>query len=264
MATLFVSYSSHDKASARQIASDIRAHGHSVWLDEWEIRVGECIPSRIQGGLEGADFVVVLLSRQAVNSRWVDREWKTAFWDEVSNGRTAVLPALLEQCSVPELLKPKKYANLVRSYEDGLRELLDAIDYYEQLDRSRDFYRSISLVWAEERSLTDSARSRRNEHWDGFEAAVDALTRDQQWEVQRMNSLHYIDKYGLSIRELKQELSRLGTFHGAVDDTFGPDLARALLVFQQLNALRHHDGVFGPVTYLKMAEVSQAMTKTAV
>lgn len=82
MASIFLSHSSKDADVARQLANDLKQQGHKVWLDEWEIHVGECIPTKIEQGIGAAGFLIVLLSRHAVESAWVEREWKAAYWDE--------------------------------------------------------------------------------------------------------------------------------------------------------------------------------------
>ena len=57
MAHVFISYSSKDKYIAEQLASDLRSYNHCVWLDAWQIKVGQCIVREIEHGIETADFV---------------------------------------------------------------------------------------------------------------------------------------------------------------------------------------------------------------
>jgi hypothetical protein len=75
-----------------------------------------------------ADFVVVVLSEHAVHSRWVEREWHAKYWSEVEAGHIQVLPVLLRDCEIPELLKTKKYADFRENYNDGLEDVLLTID----------------------------------------------------------------------------------------------------------------------------------------
>lgn len=127
-AKVFISHSSRDKAFATWIGTDLKAAGHTPWFDEWDIRVGESIPKRISEGIATADLVVLILSEDAVASRWVENEWQTKYWDEVRNGTIQVLPILYKDCPVPELLKTKKYADFRYNYNQGLEDLLVAID----------------------------------------------------------------------------------------------------------------------------------------
>jgi len=125
---VFISHSSKDKMFATWLGTDLKAAGHSPWFDEWDIRVGESIPQKISEGLKAADFVVVVLSEHAVQSKWVEREWHAKYWSEVEAGRVQVLPVLLRDCEIPELLKTKKYADFRENYNNGLEDVLLALD----------------------------------------------------------------------------------------------------------------------------------------
>jgi hypothetical protein len=127
MARVFLSHSSKDKEFVRRLATDLHDLGHEPWLDEWQIRVGDCIVSKIQEGLGDADYVVLVLTPEAVASGWVEREWKDAYWSEIAENRIIVLPVLLRSCELPTLIRTKKYADFTRRYELGLAQLTQAI-----------------------------------------------------------------------------------------------------------------------------------------
>ncbi len=127
MASIFISHSTKDKAFARRLAEDLQRLGHTPWLDEWQIKVGECIVTKIGSGIEDSDYVVIVLSSHSVKSGWVDKEWKTKYWSEIQTGKTLVLPVLVEDCSIPNLLATKKYADFRGNYAVALVDLANAI-----------------------------------------------------------------------------------------------------------------------------------------
>jgi hypothetical protein len=128
MAVVFLSHSSRDKEFVRKLGEDLEKLGLSVWLDQWEIRVGDCIVSKIEQGIGSSDYVIIVLSPHAVQSGWVDREWKAKYWDEINQSRVMVLPVLAEECDIPPLLKTKKYADCRGdNYAVGLVDLMAAI-----------------------------------------------------------------------------------------------------------------------------------------
>lgn len=127
MAKIYISHSSKDKDFARQLASDLSDLGYEPWLDEWEIKVGECIVTRIGDGIAEADYVVIVLSPSSVKSGWVEREWKAKYWDEIEQNKTFVLPTLIENCEIQQLLKTKKYADFRKKYSVGLVQLMSSI-----------------------------------------------------------------------------------------------------------------------------------------
>lgn len=121
---VFISHSSKDKQFATWLSVDLANRGHKPWLDEWNIRAGESIPTKIGEGIEQCDFIIVVLSEHAVSSHWVEREWQAKYWTEVERNEVAVIPALLRQCQIPVLLRTKKYANFTESYNRGLEDIL--------------------------------------------------------------------------------------------------------------------------------------------
>jgi len=127
-AKIFISHSSKDKKFATWLGTDLKASGHTPWFDEWDICVGESIPEKISNGLSDANFIVVVLSTNSIKSKWVEREWHTKYWSEIEKNQTIVLPLLIEDCDIPELLKTKKYADFRWNYNDGLEDVLHAID----------------------------------------------------------------------------------------------------------------------------------------
>lgn len=129
-AKIFISHSSIDKPFAKMLCMDLEANGYIPWLDEWDIKVGESIPEKISNGLQEADFIIVILSENSVSSKWVEREWQAKYWNEIEHGRVNILPILLKECKIPELLKTKKYADFRGGFNIGLNDLLVALENF--------------------------------------------------------------------------------------------------------------------------------------
>lgn len=129
MASLFISYCSKDRNFIRKLSNDLSRLGHQVWLDEWKTLVGQNLVSEIQKGIEDADFVAVALSKESVKSGWVKHEWQAKYWEEIGQRQIRVLPLLIEDCNIPTLLKPKKYADFRRRYIKGLVDLSLSLNF---------------------------------------------------------------------------------------------------------------------------------------
>jgi hypothetical protein len=126
---IFISYSKKDVGFARMLHDDLKKLGHKPWLDEFNIKAGSSIPLELQRGIAECDYLVVLLSKNSVFSNWVKVEWVTKFWHEVEREEVYVIPAKIQECEIPPLLKHKKYANFMRDFQEGLFEVLQAIDH---------------------------------------------------------------------------------------------------------------------------------------
>lgn len=126
-AKIFISHSSHDKTFVRGLAVDLAAMGHQPWVDEWEILAGESIPERVGSGIEDADFLIVILSQAAVASKWVEQEWQAKYWTEAKQRHIQVVPVLISDCTVPTLLRAKKYVDFRDDYTAALELLAKSI-----------------------------------------------------------------------------------------------------------------------------------------
>ncbi len=123
----FISYSSADREFVRRLARDLQTHGAVIWLDEWEINVGDEIRQKVEHGIAEYDYFAIVLSKHSVASTWVEKELNAAFMKEVNTKRIVILPVKLEDCVIPLLISGKKYADFTVSYESGLNELLKVL-----------------------------------------------------------------------------------------------------------------------------------------
>jgi uncharacterized protein YwgA len=124
---LFISYSSKDAKDVISLCNVLRDKGYKIWLDEWEIQVGEHILNKIEDGLNSSRFLAVWLSNNSIESNFVKREWLIKCWDEFNSNITTLLPLLGQECEIPSLLKGKKYADFSHSFNKGLEDLLKVI-----------------------------------------------------------------------------------------------------------------------------------------
>ena len=128
---VFLSHSSADKELARRLAHDLQSANVEVWLDQWQIGVGEAFEQRIARGLDETDFVLVLLTRTSIASDWVDREWREKVEHEARTRRVAILPVRAESCAIPDFLAQRSHADISGgSYLLGFRHLLDLLRHY--------------------------------------------------------------------------------------------------------------------------------------
>ena len=89
---VFVCHASEDKETvARPIAAELARRGHSVWLDEVELTVGDSLRKKIDDALVRTRFGVVILSRSFFEKHWPERELAGLAAKEMS-GRKVILP----------------------------------------------------------------------------------------------------------------------------------------------------------------------------
>ena len=67
---IFISYSKKDSDFAHKLADDLAAAGFNIWIDR-SLQVGEDWEDTIESQIRGANEVIVILSPNAVSSKWV-------------------------------------------------------------------------------------------------------------------------------------------------------------------------------------------------
>ena len=125
MSYIFLSHSHADKPFVRKLASDLRAAGHSVWVDEAELNIGDSLIGKIREGLDQVDYVAAVLSKDSIGSDWVNKELEIASNREIEEKKVIVLPLLLEKVDLPGFLKGKFYGDF--SNPDSYKEKLDLL-----------------------------------------------------------------------------------------------------------------------------------------
>ena len=111
MAGVFISHSSHDKPFVRNLAASLLAEGIPVWLDSWELDVGDPLLTRIEDGIKGSSLFVVVVSRKSIESGWVERELRTALKQESKTGRKFVFPIKVDECPTLEFMEETSILN---------------------------------------------------------------------------------------------------------------------------------------------------------
>ncbi|WP_420608251.1 DUF1883 domain-containing protein [Novosphingopyxis sp.] len=72
---VFISHASEDKDDVvRPLANALKAGGLSVWYDEFELRIGDSLRRKIDRGLAGSRFGVVVLSKSFFGRGWPEYE----------------------------------------------------------------------------------------------------------------------------------------------------------------------------------------------
>ncbi|MDS4019359.1 MAG: toll/interleukin-1 receptor domain-containing protein [Candidatus Competibacter sp.] len=123
---VFISHSHHDKPFVRKLVEDLRGANLHVWLDEQDLAVGDSIIARVSDGLKDSDYLVAVLSRSSMQSKWVQAELNAALSGQLSGKGTAVLPVLIEDVDLPPLLADRLYADFRVNYKHGLDALITA------------------------------------------------------------------------------------------------------------------------------------------
>jgi hypothetical protein len=109
-----------------------------VWLDKWEMQPGDSLIDKIQNGLTESSFLLVVLSKNSVQSEWCKKELNSGLMRELNEKKVVVIPILLEDCEIPLFLQEKVYADFRSDFDEGFRLLLRPLSklFSEHMGRS--------------------------------------------------------------------------------------------------------------------------------
>lgn len=137
---VFVSYASEDRETiARPLVEALRAHGFSVWFDDYTIGAGDNLEQAITAGVRNARYGVIIISRSYLEKDWPRREMLTLWMHETRVERTVVLPVLHGLSSEEVVAFDHAFDNRsMPSTDRGLDYVIDRISTVIHRDRGAD------------------------------------------------------------------------------------------------------------------------------
>jgi hypothetical protein len=146
---VFISYSHADKAFVDKLAANLVKHNAHVWLDRWELNVGDSILNHVQQAIQDSDALLIVLSKTSIASEWCKKELNAGLMRELGEKRVLVLPVLVEDCEISIFLREKMYADFRGKFADGLKPLVEALARVTNPDQGRIRADEWNIDWAE-------------------------------------------------------------------------------------------------------------------
>jgi hypothetical protein len=121
---VFISHSSNDKALVRRIGADLLTEGISIWLDEIYADLGDQLSTTLTGAIGQSSYVVLVISRHSVRSKWVACEIEWALQNEQELNRKILIPIKIDDTPPPANIADRIHADFT-SYTSGLARLVE-------------------------------------------------------------------------------------------------------------------------------------------
>jgi hypothetical protein len=122
--SVFISYGSADRPIASRLAGDLRRRGVKTWIDQTGIGPGQRWLEKIEEAVAQSDFLIAVLSRSSVGSKWVSREIRLALAQGVQERRAKLIPVAYQRCTLPRALSELQVVDL--STPAAYRKVLSA------------------------------------------------------------------------------------------------------------------------------------------
>jgi hypothetical protein len=125
MSNIFISHSSIDKPFVRKLATALLAEGFPVWLDTWKMSLGDSLLKGVYSGIEESSMVLLVVSRNAIESGWVNRELDAALAIEEKTKRKFLIPIKIDDCEGPLKVADRLYADFSCSFAEPFSRVSD-------------------------------------------------------------------------------------------------------------------------------------------
>lgn len=119
---IFISYAGEDRFFVQQIEAGLKSAGAEVWIDYSDVRGGDVFPKRVSDALEWCDTFILIWTKTARDSRWVEREWTSAM-----NLNKDLIPCIFDKTELPGILSNTAYVDFQDSTQ-GLTKLLNGLE----------------------------------------------------------------------------------------------------------------------------------------
>lgn len=124
---IFISYSHKNKEFVDKLAIQLVARNVNIWIDRWELSLGDSLIDKVQEAADGASALLVILSKESISSEWCKKELNSGLSRELEEKRVVVMPVLLEDCDIPIFVREKLHADFRSNFDDGLRTIIEGI-----------------------------------------------------------------------------------------------------------------------------------------
>lgn len=124
---VFMSHNKKDKRIAREMGLFLTAEDIPVWFDEWIINPGDSIAKSISEGLTKTTHFILLWSKNARASKWVEREMFSVLPSLIEKKSLKVIPVLLDNTPLPKIIRDLKYLKYNAGSEKDRNSLIKSI-----------------------------------------------------------------------------------------------------------------------------------------
>ncbi len=119
---IFISYNHKDQQLVDMVARQLNlSFGQdNIFYDRWSMHPGDSIIGKMNEGLEQYTTFFYFLSTNSLDSKMVDREWKSALMRSINND-LKFIPIRLDDCNPPVIMKDLLYIDL---YSVGIEDAI--------------------------------------------------------------------------------------------------------------------------------------------
>jgi hypothetical protein len=120
---IFISSSRYDKKFLHIIVDALMVDGHEVFSENLNIKSGDNWFKKINEGIKDFDAIIILLSKETLNSSFALREIESIALNDISKRTTRIIPIIIDKSVPPSYLMKYRFIDMSRNPSFGLEKL---------------------------------------------------------------------------------------------------------------------------------------------
>ena len=131
MAKVYISYNERDTSIATKISDALKNAGHDIKIDVDTLLPGQDISSTLFEALRQSDFMIVIISENSIDSKWVQNEIGAALSYSAERKDFGLFPVVIGTPEIPDSIKHKLYIQVPEGEENlAATKVLEGISKY--------------------------------------------------------------------------------------------------------------------------------------
>lgn len=151
--SVFISYSRKDEDFVDELSKRLIKKGIKVWRDNFEMVVGQQLEKKIHKALDRAYFLLMVLSKNSIDSEWCKRELEIGLKKEKKEQDSFIIPIIIDNCEIPAKLGNRLFADFRSDFDSGFEELIKPLTkLYSEHSGSieiEDYFMDYAMDWGE-------------------------------------------------------------------------------------------------------------------
>ncbi len=190
---IFISYSHKDKKFVDRLCANLITKKIHLWLDRWELKPGDSLIDSIQTALEHAGAILIVLSKNYIESTWCKKEMNSGLIRELEGKGNIIIPVVTDDCDIPIFLREKMYADFRGDWDEAYRMLSETLSKYSNLDQGRfdnpEFHVDYSSEYVSKNDQIIGLRYQFSEHAENRPFSILSILHiffDEKWQRRYM------------------------------------------------------------------------------
>lgn len=123
----FISFTHQDSEVADRIAFQLNQANISIFQDKISLPAGSSISTTIRSELSASDYLILLLSPEALKSNWFIQELEYAIEKDWRERAITVIPIKIKPCKIPTYISSWMLIDATRNLDNAIKKLIELL-----------------------------------------------------------------------------------------------------------------------------------------